>query len=390
MKYICEHYIPGDSVENRAFTLSAVDKVDYIISAFTRNNIKIELISASRSTNEDGYYKERTDKISDMCKIISSPTFGTKSMIGKKIQRIYMLFWLTIFLLKNCKKGEWVAVYHSIFTVLPMLIVKKIKKIKIINEVEELFYELDTNTSNCRKKLELKIIKESDSFIFASKQLNDKCNSIIKKPYVIANGSYNSVPKRIYKKNKKIRLIYAGLISLGKVAFKTVEIANYLTSDYELCIIGYGDQNSIYELQKLINKVNIKSECKVFFDGIKRGVDYEAYLQNCSIGLCPLTTDSLFQSACFPSKITSYIANGLHVVTTFNKTIAESPYKDVVSFVKNQSPKEFATTIMQLKTASLRDTRELIKELDLEFVDMVKKRLISTINKIDLYSKNKE
>ena len=238
MKYICEHYIPGDSVENRAFTLSAVDKVDYIISAFTRNNIKIELISASRSTNEDGYYKERTDKISDMCKIISSPTFGTKSMIGKKIQRIYMLFWLTIFLLKNCKKGEWVAVYHSIFTVLPMLIVKKIKKIKIINEVEELFYELDTNTSSWRKKLELKIIKESDSFIFASKQLNDKCNSIIKKPYVIANGSYNSVPKRIYTKIKKLDLYMQDLLVWVKWHLKQLKLQIILLLIMNYALLG--------------------------------------------------------------------------------------------------------------------------------------------------------
>lgn len=368
MKYICEHNIPGDMVENRMYTLSSNDKADYIVSVFNRNDVNIEIISVSRTSNTGGYYKSRCDNINEKLCIISTSTFGAEGTFGKIFQKVHCNLWLIKYLLVNCKKNEWIATYHSLFTALPLLIVKKIKKIRILNEVEELFYELDSHTPKWRRSLENQIISESDAFIFASKQLECKCNKS-KKPYVIANGSYICAPIRTNKSNDKINLVYAGLIEKGKVAFKSAEIAFYLPKNYQINIIGYGGSADIDELKKYIEYINLNSECKVFFDGKKREKEYEEYLQKCSIGLCPLTSDTSFQSACFPSKITSYIANGLHVVTTQNDVLKSSKYREAITFSKDDTAESFANAILSMSKSEQEDSRKIVIELDRKFND---------------------
>ena len=53
MKYICEHSIPNDT-EKRVYTLSANDKLDYLVSVINECGISVEIISASRTKAKNG------------------------------------------------------------------------------------------------------------------------------------------------------------------------------------------------------------------------------------------------------------------------------------------------------------------------------------------------
>lgn len=375
MKYICIYGIPNEKIENRMFALSRNDKVDYIVTVMNDMGLNIEMISASMSSNNKGFYKQRKDVVNNRFSIISGPTFGTKSGIKKQIQKFYSLSWLLMYLIRNCKKGEWVAVYHSVFYAIPLLIAKKMKKIRILNEIEELFYELNDNTSSWRKRLENTIINKSDAYIFASKELERKCN-VFNKPFVIANGNYTCSKIVASREDDLIKLVYAGLIESGKVAFKSAEIAKYLSEEYQIRIIGYGSDRAILEMKQFIDEINAYSKCKVVYDGVKRGLDYQKYLQQCHIGLCPISNNVRFQNACFPSKITSYIANGLHVITTDNEVVRNSEYVNAISFVNGESPKEFAEVVIKLKNKNLTDSRNLVHRLDIKFRNSIYKMIM--------------
>ena len=365
MKFVCEHSIPVKNKENRYFTLSSNDKLDYVISVINACGEDVEIISASYTTNKAGFFKSRIDRFSRNNYVISAPTFGTHSSVGKVFQRIFALCWLTWYLLSNCHRKETVFVYHSVATAFTMLILEKIKKIKIVNEVEELFYQLSGIKNGWRIKLEKKIIAKSCAFIFASNELNSICNKN-KKPYIVINGNYNVNSDYVQNKYDAKRFVYAGLIEVDKVAFKCLNIAMYLPMGYEIHIIGYGNKRDIECLIKKIEIINSYGKCKVFYDGIKRDEEYIRYLQQFKFGLCPLTSNSSYQNACFPSKISSYMANGINVITTANTVLKNSAYGPYINFVKDDNPKSFAEMILGLNEKNCRDTKKIVKKLDVE------------------------
>lgn len=369
MKYICEHSIPIANSEERIYTLSSEDKADYIAKKMNDAGLHVEFISNSRTKLKRGYLKSRVDKLDSGRTIVSGATFGCKKKLGLLVQRIHSLIWLTLYLVSNCKKNETVIFYHSVFTSVPMIICKRIKHIKIILEIEEIFADLNNNNKSWwRDKIEQRAILKADGFIFASGMLQEKCNSN-KKPFAIANGKYE-LP-RLYIEQKSIGktiLVYAGLIRSGKVAFNAARIARYLPERYEIRIIGYGSDNDIESLKCEIEEINRLSVCKVIYDGTKREEDYNRYLQECDYGLCPLTTDTVYQSGCFPSKITSYLANGLCVYTTQNEVVKNSPYKDYIWFVEDDNPEKFARRIMETNGEILNNPRDRILEMDNDFL----------------------
>lgn len=374
MKYICDYAIPGENQEGRQYVLSSMDKLEYIVSAINRCGENVDIISPSCTRNKKGFYKGRVDALNDGNRVISAPTFGVASSLGRILQRSFALLWLMYFLVFRCQKGERIAVYHSVFYVPALVVAQKLRKIRVLLEVEEVFHELSAETSGWRVKMEESVIRKAESYIFASKQLEQRCNQK-NKPYAIANGRYIAAPA--YEQpadDGKIHLVYAGLIEREKVAFNSVRTALYLPENYVIHIIGYGNDEDIQALKELVDEVNGKARCRVVFDGTKRGEEYDRYLQQCHIGLCPLIGGSTFQNACFPSKITSYLSNGLLVVTTENEVIRTSEYGRMISFSEDYSPEKFAKAILAVEMQSI-NTRETITTLDKAFVEKMAQML---------------
>ena len=63
MKYLCFYDIKKYEQENRNYVLSATNKIDYIISTLNRNNIKVDIISASRCNKKGTKGKKRIENI---------------------------------------------------------------------------------------------------------------------------------------------------------------------------------------------------------------------------------------------------------------------------------------------------------------------------------------
>lgn len=370
MKYVVTFKIPVSNNEKRYYALSAVDKADYIKNCIIRCGEKVEIVSASESTINENY-KGRVDSIDENCKVITSPSPSGGTKIKDRWASFCTQVWLLFYLLKYCKNGERILVYHKIINVPVLLLALFFKNLKIILEVEEIYTQL--YTSNWRKKLEWKIFEKAESYIFASMQLQEQINTK-GKPYVIANGKYEVAPIVSKPVNDgRTHLVYAGLIADGKVAFKSAGMAEYLSNKYCIHVIGYGKDEDITKLKKYISALSLPNQAEVRYEGLKRGVEYDSFLQSCHFGLCPISSDVGYQNACFPSKVTSYLSNGLRVVVTENNVIRSSAYGDVVLFSKDDSALEMAKTVEGAAKEETVDIRARIQVLDTEFIHLLKK-----------------
>lgn len=369
MKYICEYQIPVDNDEGRYFALSAVDKASYIHSVLVRLGNSVEIISPSFAKKT---VKSRIDVIDDRICLISGFSLGWHNTFTKFLSRFSAMLWLFLYLLKNCKKDEKIMVYHGVQNVPVLLLAKKIIGFDIILEVEEIYSSLMVSKKNWREYLELKMIKAANSFIFASEVL-ERTYNVDSKPFAISYGAYKAPPVYSAKANDgRIHIVYAGLIEKEKAAFKSGRIAKYLNSDYYIHIIGYGDKNNISLLKKEIEEITSYTTCSLSYDGLKRGEDYLTFLQSCHIGLCPLSNDNIFQRACFPSKISSYLANNLEVVTTENPVLRNSKYCSFLHFASDDSPASFAEVIKKIKHKRKQMPNDLIRKMDNAFCEDMK------------------
>jgi hypothetical protein len=368
MKYICEFQIPVENNEGRYYTLSTVDKASYIHDVLVKLGYSVEIISPSWAKKT---VKQRKDIIGNNKCLISGFSLGWNSPITQVISRISVMIWLFFYLIKNCKRGEKVMIFHRVQNIPVFLLAKKIKRFEIILEVEELYSSL-IGENNWREKFEKRIIKASKSFIFASEVLEKNCN-IEHKPFAIAYGAYHIPPLCAEKRNDgKIHLVYAGLIEKDRVAFNSIRIAKYLDSNYHVHIIGYGEQRNIDLLKKEIETIQRNTKCTLTYDGLKRGSEYTSFLQSCHIGICPLTSDNRFQLACFPSKITSYLTNGLEVITTENAVLKNSRYKKFLHFAPNEKPESFAKVLKNMQDSNVGSPRTHIMKMDEEFCESMK------------------
>ena len=91
-----------------------------------------------------------------------------------------------------------VLVYHSCFYMKIVCLLKRIKKITIILEVEEIFGDVANNEKISLK--ELKYFKIGDAYIFPTIMLHEKINTS-NKPYAIAHGTYRVTPQFVHRKS---------------------------------------------------------------------------------------------------------------------------------------------------------------------------------------------
>ena len=95
----------------------------------------------------------------------------------------------------------------------------------------------------------------------------------------------------------------------------------------------------------------------------------------CDIGLSTQILDGKYNETSFPSKILSYMANGLRVVSVRIKAIEMSAIGNQVYYYDEQNPKSIANAIMTIDINLPYDSIALIKKMDKEFTQNIKELL---------------
>ena len=95
-----------------------------------------------------------------------------------------------------------------------------------------------------------------------------------------------------------------------------------------------------------------------------KSVLFHVFLQKCHIGLSTQNPEETFNNTSFPSKVLTYLVNGLEVVSANVVPVVQSPIGEYVHYYKHQDSKEIAECIISIEFNSQKNIDDVIKELD--------------------------
>lgn len=372
IKYISFYDFP-DSEVHRSYSLAATNKMDYIIDTLVKTGYDVEVVSASACTERGRlrWYKGKIESRQPHVKVRFFSSFRSAGKVWSLLRLIWSLLQLFVYLLRQVKKNESILVYHSLCYYNIILIAQKIKRFKVILEVEEIYQDVSPMSKYLRR-LEYRMIGLADKFIFSTDLLNEKVN-IGDKPYVVVYGTYRSEPYLSDRfDDDKIHVVYAGTLDPRKGGTVAVNMASHLTPEYRVHILGFGREEEIRAIKSMCVEVTNRGGASVTYDGLLKGEAYIEFLQKCQIGLSTQNPLAKFNNTSFPSKILSYMSNGLQVVSVDIDAIRRSPVSEYIYFYREQTPEDIARTILNIDWNSPFDTRAVVQNLDYRFVEQMR------------------
>lgn len=357
----------------RSNSPAADTKIDYIIETLNKCGYSVDIISHS-SVSVPGFYFKSKLKIKDNNTFRYFSCFGkSKSKILRIFNRWYLEILFFIWCLCNLEKGEQIIVYHSLGYASTFLKLKKIKDIRIVGEIEEIYQDVHPQSPK-RSKNEYRFINSCSKYIFPTSYLNEKLN-INKKPFVIVHGIYSMEQHRKIMPfdDGKIHVIYAGTLDPQKGgAAAAAAAAAHLSDNYHIHILGFGSEKQITAITQIVNTVNTvnaNSLAEVTYDGYKQGEEFIRFLQKCQIGLSTQDPTAEFNETSFPSKILTYMSNGLKVVSIRIPAVECSAVGQSLFYYDRQEPEQIAKAIEHCSNfESTVNGRELLKKLDELFI----------------------
>ncbi len=363
MKYIAFCDIEKYKYENRSVAPSASNVVKYMADVFSEKD-EVVIVSPSRTLNRKGLYKGRISTLSNKVAIIQPPSFGASNPISKIFAVLYTKLWLFFYLLKHLDRHEKIVVYHSLSYMKTIAFFKKLKKLSITLEIREIYSDIN-KVSSRGKKQEQEFFKIADKYIFATGILDEIINTE-KKPSLIASGIYK--PEKSFGKkfdDNKVHVVYAGTLRPEKGgAVATVKMARYLSENYHVHILGYGTQDNIDMIKSLIEETQTEDGTSISYDGVLSGDEFSSFLQSCNIGVAIQNMEGAFNNTSFPSKVLTYLSNGLDVLSTDIPAVSKSGVGEILYYCSNNDPKEMAAKLLEIDISNPMSKNQTLINLD--------------------------
>lgn len=355
-----------DSDDNRNIVLSAVNKMDYIIDSLNDINIGVDIVSFS-GINGDKWRFSNYKKISKGINTLYLFPAVSCPRIFKPIFRWLFTLYFILWVILHCAKGEQVIVYHSLGYTGIFNFLRKILHLEIIGEIEEIYQDVKNSFSESKKKSEFEFIENCTKYILPSILLGNKINKS-GKPELIVHGVYKETCRYYGKfEDNKIHVVYAGTFDPNKGGAQiALDAAKYLNSNFHLHLIGFGSQDDLNNIFRAIETIEQHASATVSYDGLLRGREFDSFLQKCHIGLSPQNPEDDFNDTSFPSKVLTYMANGLKVVSFKIKVLTTSKLDNLLYYPSEFSPKALADTIMTIDVNSACNGN-MLHELDAKF-----------------------
>lgn len=376
IKFIA-YFDTQDSAIKRNYVTSASNKVEYIAKSLASLDYHVEIHSISEVTeNEFKIYSSEKKQLADGVTLHLSSSFGGNGSLHRKVKVLWHLLIMFFYLLLHCGKKDSIIVYHSLGYFNTILWAKKIKNFRLILEVEEIYSDV-SKMSDYWRNLEFKMFNIADAFILSNDLLDAKINTH-HKPFVVIYGTYQVEPKRVEKfDDGKTHAIYAGTFDHNKGGAQTAIMATeYLPENYHIHICGFGTDKDINDVQRCITEVQKESNATITYDGLKKGEEFIRFLQQCHIGLSTQNPFGEFNDTSFPSKVLTYMANGLSVVSIRIPVLEKASIANALSFYNVPDANALAEAI---RTCNYQQSsRDLVDALDQSF----KHKLKSILDKI--------
>ena len=374
--YYCGYYGDPSPRSNRQITPAADTKMSYIIESMRQTGYDVEVLSFCADENRTVLFEKRSGYAIERngAKVVFFDHYTSKYRMLRVLGR--WLSWQKTkrYLQTHCINKECkVVIYHSL-GLLKLTRFFHRKKKSFVLEMEEIYADV-TGESRIRNR-ELAAAQKAIGYIFPTQLLSEIVNPN-GKPEVIIHGTYALEPDRgcnIFDQGlqehseRMIHCVYAGTLDPRKGgAVAAAAAAEFLPENYLIHILGFGSDLEIQNMKDLISDIASRSKAKVSYDGLLSGEDYIRFTQSCDIGLSTQNPDAAFNATSFPSKILSYMANGLRVVSIRIPAIEQSAVGDALFYYDRQTPEEIAKAILSVDMNATYDSRTRIQELDREF-----------------------
>lgn len=368
--YYLVYYDQLDKKIIRHVSPATVTKASYVSKAITEIGFHVQIVSPAVPSKK-GKYKGSNDIVMEGVKLKLFSSFFAKTKVYRILRRILLKIRLTFYFLFFVKRKSTIIVYHSLSLMRFVKFLKAIKQYKVIYEVNEIYGDVINNSKISQKEIKL-VSKTGDAFMFPTEMMLEKIN-INSKLYAINYGSYTNKTRYNFRFNDdKIHCVYSGTLSLDKGGSAAAAAASlYLDERYHIHILGFGSTNEIESIKQTITNINSKTKCKVTYEGVLYDEDFDKFLQKCKIGLSTQTLDNNFNNTSFPSKILTYLGNGLKVVSIKIEPVYNSLLKDSIVFYDEDNPQEIAKAIKKVDLTN-DSAQSLLEELDVKFKNQFK------------------
>ncbi len=373
--YIGYYNCPLIRNEQRNVSPAAETKMSYIISALEKATNECVTVVSPAKTRLHFLIKGCNAEISEKTTLKTFSSFCSSNKLLRAFGYAFTDLSFAVYLLKNVKREDSLIVYHSLTYMRIIKMIKAIKKCDITLEVEEVYNDV-LEKSEVKRKNELRFLEIGDKYIFPTEQLNELLNKG-NKPYSVVHGTYLSEEEREQSfGDGKIHVLYAGTLDPRKGgAVAAAHSAKYLSQKYHVHILGFGEASEIIRMQETVNQIQETSEAIVTYDGQLQGEDCIRFIQKCHIGLSTQNPNASFNVTSFPSKILSYMANGLRVVSARIPVVETSAIGKYMYYYDTQTPEAIAQTILNVDLTSEYNSRMMLKRLDQDFCDKLKKMI---------------
>ncbi|MGN0560100.1 MAG: glycosyltransferase [Candidatus Fimenecus sp.] len=364
--YLCYFDIPEHADQQRNFVLSAATKSTYIAKAFGKAGYAVEIVSAS-GTCGGSICPGSVTELGENLTLRLFDAKPAKTTVHRVFARRFLKNQLKKYLLENVTENDVLLVYHSLAYMDLVREIKQKKNPKLILETNEVYADV-TGNEKIRPK-EMAFLQSADGYVLSTELLLEKVNPQ-NKPFTVNYGIFAPEKKQFAPlfHDGKIHCVYAGVLEPRKGAGTAIAAAKFLPENYHIHIIGFGSEQDTAEIQRQIAEISEQTACTVTFDGKKSGDEYLQFLQSCQVGFATQSSAAAFNATSFPSKVLSYLSNGLRVVSVRIQAIETSKVADLMYFYDGDSPKAVAEAIQSIDFSDGYDSRKRLSDLDASFI----------------------
>lgn len=361
--------------DRRNFSAAAGEKIRVITDMLSRLGLKVELVSAAGGISERFFVaKGERVAVGENVRARYFPTVGGGNLFCRVARKALSGFSLLSLLLFKVRRNDCVLMYHWPGFCKVIRGIRRLKKFRLILEVEELYQDaLPMSAKEC--EAEWRLLGAADAMICSTEQLNNVVNTA-RKPYAVIHGQYSAEPKiSAPPDDGRIHVVYSGTFDRTKGgAYAAIEAVPYLTDDYCLHISGFGTPEEVAEVERIIAEMQDRFPGRIEYHGRLDGRDNRSLLQSCRIGLSTQNPSEKFNDTSFPSKVLSYMTNGLAVVSSDVKVVRESALGTLITFCDDCTGPSVAAAIMRAAAspdASAR-TAETLRAMEANAADALR------------------
>ncbi len=352
------HYIVGyadeEHIASRKCSLAGVAKMNYIVLCLSEmSDCQYQVYSTCQVKGKE---KKNTDR-----QVKYRASIPSKGRIGYYLDLLIAVVQLCWYLLL-VPSDDIVMVYHERWYLPWVQVMHKIKRRKLIYEVEEIYLAV-ANHPQKEVDREIRNVKKADGYILSTAGLSTLLGLQNANNISVCNGVYMPVFKKgsCGFTDECTHLVYAGSLNKAKGADLAIKVMEKLPEHFVLHISGSGTQKDCDYIKSLIDEAT-RSE-NIIYEGCLSEDEHLSLLQKCDIGLCPANP-----TAAFPSKILEYMRNGLKVVSVCKPEIQSAQCAESLHFFSEDDMDDFACQIVEASKDNS-DVSDSLEKMHTMFVD---------------------